>query len=273
VSSYTSSTTRLRANATILRQAIPGLDHQQDALISSITSAHLGMLTDDVNQAIVVGPECIEQLWRSVDAALPGMKDWLSESTYGELACAESIRHELGYLDPSADPVEVEQVLEDAHTSLVDALEAVQAEIAMTERLVTTQAIAMALPDLGYSVLRADGPGVTGFAASRGHEKLLVEVTDGGHVVTDHIGLSDGASCGAAQASFVDRISTYGIEIEETSRTDHRDTRGGSLAVWAARSGGRNLAEGVVGATLNRSHDRDGEKRPLRQPISERAGT
>ena len=83
---------------------------------------------------------------------------------------------------------------------------------------------------------------MTGFAASRGHEKVLIEVTAGGVVSTDHVGLSDAISCDEAQADLVERAADYGLQLHEEERQDHRDPRGqprGARGPLAQRLPGR----------------------------------
>ena len=76
----------------------------------------------------------------------------------------------------------------------------------------------------------------------------MVEVTAGGEVTTDFVGLSDTETCGSAQNALVEKVATYGVDLAEHDRHDHRDTRGGGLVQRVARASGRTLAERIVSA-------------------------
>lgn len=250
MSSYTSSTSAVQANAAALKIAIPGFERAQDALIDGLTSTRLADIRDNIDQAVVLTVDDLSGLWQQVGRGLPTLTQSFSDATYEELASAESQLESIrsSVFDGAAS---AELAVHDVHASLVGALDAAHREFAHAEQMLAAEATAHALPDLGYVVTRVDGDdgdGVTAFEASRGHEKLLVAVSKGGEVVTDHVGLSDAASCGTAQQDFADRLEHYGLSLTETNRFDHRDPRGGALAVHAARQGAQNLAEGVVKA-------------------------
>lgn len=151
-------------------------------------------------------------------------------------------------------------------TDLLIAVDDAWSSMAAHEQRATAEAIGLALHDLGYVIERAELDGVvTGFEASTADAKLLVEVTSGGAVVTDFIGLSDGASCGSAQADLAQRVGHYGVLLTEQDRDDHRDPHGGGLARRAARATGHTLAERIVAAHQGGSRRTTPRPRTARQ--------
>ena len=211
MSTYTASTTAYQGGLTAIRAILPELESQAQAVSDGLSSARLCDLVATVRQADAIGTdEAFTSALTHVRQTLPA---WLSP---------------------------------DSPNTLLGGLERAATELAGYERQLTAAATGLALGDLGYAVIRADGDHVTGFEASRGHEKLLVQVGDGGEVVTDHLGLSDAVSCGATQQDFVERLTAYGVVMTEHERLDHRDSRGGGLVLRSARAAGRNAAERIV---------------------------
>lgn len=188
--------------------------------------------------------EDAQLLWGILERNLPWEQSF-SDATYGEFSHVESLVESL----QESDEDELETELMAFRGDLLHAIEMAQAEMAGIEQRATAQAIDQALKDLGYSVERAELEGVvTGFEASKANSKLVVEVTAGGEVVTDFVGLSDTESCGTAQGALVEKVATYGVDLAEQDRHDHRDTRGGGLVQRVVRASGRTLAERIVSA-------------------------
>lgn len=185
-----------------------------------------------------------QELWSMVENSIP-FEQVFSDATFGEFSHVESLVENLDQLD--ADELETE--LHAFHSDLLAAIDTAQFEMAAVEQRGTAHAIELALQDLGYHVERASLDGVvTGIEASKANSKLVVEVTAGGEVTTDFVGLSDTETCGSAQNALVEKVATYGVDLAEHDRHDHRDTRGGGLVQRVARSSGRTLAERIVSA-------------------------
>lgn len=117
--------------------------------------------------------------------------------------------------------------------------------MAALERLAVTESLTLGLTDLGYSLTSAAGEYTSAIEASRGHEKVLVIVRDGGEVTTDWIGLRD-HRCVDRQAEIEGAAARYGLEFEEGKASLHHDHRGGQTVAAAARQHGRTLAEGAI---------------------------
>lgn len=242
MSTYTASTSVYQGNLVAVRAMVPELDAQARALSEGLCSARLGDLARSVQQAERIGTaDALSSVWRQLEQALPA---WDATFSSGTTSALTQAWREVEHLTQAPDSTPA--ALPQAFGSLTRALAVATTELATTERQLTAAAAGLALGDLGYVVHRADGDHVTGFEASRGHEKLLVQVGDGGEVVTDHLGLSEAVSCGTTQQAFVDQLATYGVAIAEQDRQDHRDPRGGGLALRSARAAGRTAAERIV---------------------------
>lgn len=225
---------------------------QFQALTEGLTPAMLAELRTRFDEDYSV--ETMEdalQLWSALERAVPFER--FSDETFNAFSHAESLVESLHQVD--TDHVEAE--LADFHSHVLTAMIAAEKEMGAYAQRATAEAIDLALHDLGYLVERADFDGVvTGFEASMANSKLVVEVTAGGEVVTDFVGLSDTASCGSAQEALVEKVSVYGVDLAEHGRHDHRDTRGGGLVQRVARASGRTLAQRIVSAhaTTTASH-------------------
>ena len=242
MSTYTASTSVYQGNLAAVRAIVPELDAQARALSEGLCSARLGDLTGSVQQAERIGTaDALSSVWSELEQALPAWDVTFSSGTTSALT--EAWR-ELEHLTQA--PASTPAALPQAFGSLTRALAVATTELATTERQLTAAAAGLALGDLGYFVSRSDGEHITGFEASRGHEKLLVQVGDGGEVVTDHLGLSEAVSCGTTQQAFVEQLATYGVALAEQDRQDHRDPRGGGLALRSARAAGGTAAERIV---------------------------
>lgn len=266
MSHYSSSTTAIQANAAALRIALPGLEDAQRGLVDGVTSTRLADLRGTVRESLVLSPSDLRDLVERVGREFP---TWTR--TFPNLACDSlaSVESQLEDFETAALN-DTESTLSDLHASLIDALGVAGREIATVERVFASEAAARALDDLGYRVTPAEGDGVTAFEATRGqHEKLLVAVSDGGELQTDHLGLSDAAACGSIQEDFADRLKYYGLELNESTRVDHRDPRGGGLAAGAARQGAPNLAEGIVKAFANNTLRQSSRISTVRQTIKD----
>lgn len=215
------------------------------ALTEGLTSTALAELRTVFDEDFSVNTiDDANDLWNAVERSMLWEQSF-SDATYSELSHVESLVESLQEFDED----ELEAELDAFHGDLLHAIETAQEEMASVEQRATAQAIDHALRDLGYHVERADLEGVvTGFEASKANSKLVVEVTAGGEVVTDFIGLSDTESCGSAQEALVEKVASHGVDLAEHDRHDHRDTRGGGLVQRVARASGRSLAERIVSA-------------------------
>jgi hypothetical protein len=220
--------------------------NQFRALSEGLTSATLADLRMKFDEDFsVFSIDDAQDLWGAIERNLP-WEQVFSDATCSEFSHVASI---VESLLPELDKEELDAELYAFHGDLSHAIETAQVEMAGVEQCATAQAIGLALKDLGYNVERADLKGVvTGFEASKVDSKLVVEVTAGGEVVTDFVGLSDTASCGSAQEALVEKVASYGVDLAEQDRHDHRDTRGGGLVQRVARAPGRSLAERIVSA-------------------------
>lgn len=244
MSTYTASTSSYRASLlTAVRALMPQCQAQAQALCQGFGSTELHLMA---SQLAVLAPPAssaeLATLWRDVEQVLEPRESMLAPATANLL---ESLGAQVGELVARRQPLNI-GVVNATVDQLTVGLQQATADIAGYERAITAQAAGLALADLGYAVTRVDGASVTGFEASRGHEKLLVEVAQGGRIVTDHIGLSEATSCGQAQAAFVDQLATHGVQVVAAERHDHRDPRGGGLAIRAAKVRGATMAERIV---------------------------
>jgi hypothetical protein len=119
------------------------------------------------------------------------------------------------------------------------------AEFGKVERLATAEALAAGLGDLGYTLIRASGTATSAIEASRGHEKVLAVVKDGGEVTTDWVGLSDG-TCLDREAELTAAVARHGVDLGESKASLHHDPRGGQTVASAARRHAESLAHGAV---------------------------
>lgn len=216
MSSYRSSQTIVDASVAGAYDLLAG---RHDALLAGLCSASAASLAHDV--ASLQGP-IDAAVWSRVDADLPDWATHLPETSTAAMQAAH-----LGQIP------------------LPQALTTVAADLAVLERLATTDASAVALTDLGYTVDRVDGISTSAIEARRGHETFLVVVRDQGRIETDHLGLADD-SCIDRQQDFVDAMGHLGILFDEEVVVQHHDPRGGSPVAHAERAGGRSLAEGAV---------------------------
>lgn len=229
MSQYNSASSRQQRCLSVVRQNLPALESEQDALIKGLSSADVSSLSARVDRAAGV-----EELRALVTEArsLPGFELLAA----GLTAPVDQVGQSL-----AAGGTDVTS----GRTALAGALGEVGRVMAQAERLTTAETAAAVLPDLGYTVLRADAAHATAFQASKGHEVLLVVVTDGGGVQTDHLGLSD-VSCQVRQEEFVAAMAEAGAVLSEQSHVEHHDPRGGSLAAAAVREGAGDLALGAA---------------------------
>lgn len=218
---------------------------QFKALTEGLTSAAISELRTTFDEDYSVSTiDQARELWSAVENNMP-FEQVFSEATFSEISHVESLVENLDQLDED----ELKTELYGFHTDLLAAMEAAQTEMAAVQQRATAQAIDLALQELGYHVERADIDGVvTGFEASKANSKLVVEVTAAGEVTTDFVGLSDTETCGTAQEALVEKVATYGVDLAEHDRHDHRDTRGGGLVQRVARASGRTIAERIVSA-------------------------
>ncbi len=214
------------------------------ALTEGLTSSAIALLHRDLlHDTAFDSVEDVQAAWSSIESNLPWERA-LTDATYGNFS---NIASQIEDLDQHIGD-EVGAAIASIHHDVLAAMESAETEMKSVEQRAIAQTIDLALNDLGYYVERAEIEGVvTGFEASKGDSKLVIEVTGGG-VVTDFVGLADTDSCGTAQDALVDRVGTYGVTLDEQDRHDHRDTRGGGLVQRAARASGRTLAERIVSA-------------------------
>jgi hypothetical protein len=161
----------------------------------------------------------------------------------------------------SATPAERARLAEAAAPRLARAVTGAAAEFGRVERVVVTEGLAAGLRDLGYSLTRASGAATSAIEASRGHEKVLVVVEDGGMVTTDWAGLRDGR-CLDRQAELEAAAGRYGIDLGETKPSLHHDPRGGQTIAAAGRRHAANLAEGAV-KVAEQAHAAEESARPV----------
>ena len=128
---------------------------------------------------------------------------------------------------------------------LDDAFVSAELEVSRMEREVTSAAAALALPELGYFITRADSDQATAFEARRDHEVLLLVIKDGGLIETDHAGLN-GDACGERQEALSTQMAHHGVHLQETSHIRHDDPNGGAQIALAARERAGSLAAGAV---------------------------
>lgn len=232
------------AHLTLIAALQPEHAIQFRALTEGLTSTALADILTDLDVDSMETIDDAQHLWNIVERTLP-WEQAFSQATLTEFSYAQSLVESLHELDGDA----AQPNLAEFHTGLVQAVETARVEIAAVEQCATAQAIDLALEDLGYHVARADLEGVvTGFEASKADCKLVVEVTAGGQVVTDFVGLSDAESCGSAQGALVEKVGTYGVDLAEQDRHDHHDTRGGGLVQRVARASGGTFADRIVSA-------------------------
>lgn len=217
---------------------------QFQALTEGLTSTALANLHNEFKLDFTIDDvEDAQLMWGVLERNIE-FTHVFSDATASQFSHVASL---VDSLDVTADQIRDE--LAEFHHSLLEAINAAKVEMATYEQRATAQAIDLALHDLGYLVERADFDGVvTGFEASMANAKLVVEITAGGEVVTDFVGLSDTASCGDAQEALVEKVAAYGVDLAEHGRHDHRDTRGGGLVQRVARASGHTLAQRIVSA-------------------------
>jgi len=244
MSTYRVGSSILTACVNSVRQAMPELERIHDALINGLTSLQAGNLSIAISDTQVTSVDGLRNMWGDVAQQLPGWEQWPG------VACSElSTAHAMfECLDTDGNwrvSEGLDVMLAQAHDALGEALRATAAELSRVERFAVAEAAALSLPNLGYSITRVEGDHVTALEASKGHEKLLVVVTDGGGIVTDHAGISDGA-CVTRQDEFIQNMERFGVTVEESAHTDHRDPRGGDPIAAAARHRASSLAAGAV---------------------------
>lgn len=212
-----------------------------EGLTSSALAEYRTMFDEDYSVNTISDAQ---ELWSTVENSIP-FERVFSDATFSEFSHIESLIEALDQFGQD----DIDGELNAFHSDLLAAIETAQFEMAAVEQRGTAHAIELALHDLGYHVESASLDGVvTGIEASRANSKLVVEVTAGGEVTTDFVGLSDTETCGSAQNALVERAATYGVDLAEHDRHDHRDTRGGGLVQRVARASGRTLAERIVSA-------------------------
>jgi guanyl-specific ribonuclease Sa len=115
------------------------------------------------------------------------------------------------------------------------------------ERRVILNASAQSLRKSGYNLVVADGESVSAIEASKGHEKLLVLIENGGRITSDHMGVADD-NCEAIQRRFEEGMREFGVSTLGAPLRKHRhhDPRGGELIAEAGRQREKNLAAGIV---------------------------
>ena len=117
--------------------------------------------------------------------------------------------------------------------------------VSSIERLAVAEAMSLGLTELGYNLICAEGSYTSAIEASRGHEKVLVIVNDGGEVTTDWVGLTD-HRCVDRQSDLKEAVARHGVDLSETKASLHHDSRGGQTIAAAARQHAESLAEGAV---------------------------
>lgn len=228
MSTYMNSVTSfVTENLALLREVA---DEQFKLMVDGVSSS--GGSRCAASTAASLRDACCGQVTSEAVSLLATMRD------SGLLAPETVLQVQTAHVQLAADPTQP------TIASAAAVLEQAACEIAVAERQVAAKAMEHVLTGQGYTVNLAAGS-VTGIEASQGHTKMLVEVRDGGAVISDHVGLADG-TCDTRQQRVVDDLEAVGVRVEDTERVDHRDTRGGSLAARAARSTGQNWAERIV---------------------------
>lgn len=231
MSQYNAAVSRQQQCLNVVRQNLPTLQREQDALLAGLSSANLTSLTAEVFSA----SSAEELLGLAAQAqTLPGL-DLLTAPVSAEIGAVAAS------LPNSVDA----GTLATAQSTLGAALGQAAETMASVERLTTVETVAAVLPGLGYHVVRSDAQHATAFEASKGHETMLVVVTDGAAVQTDHVGLAD-VTCQVRQNEFVQAMADAGALLSEQAHVEHHDPRGGSLAAAAAREGTASLAQGAA---------------------------
>jgi hypothetical protein len=243
MSTYTKNSAVYLGNLAAIRTAQPQHEAQFRAITEGLTSSALSDFHAELlsNYAFATADDA-QIAWGRIERDLP-WDSVLSDATYREFSVVESRIESLHQYDED----EMGSWIAAIQGAMLDAVQAAAREMAGYEQMAAAEAVDLALHDLGYAVVAVPVPGVvTGFEASRGNSKLLVQVASGGEVTTDHVGLSGDESCGSAQQAFVERVGYYGVGLTENDRNFHGDPRGGGLAQRAARACGSNLAERIV---------------------------
>lgn len=215
MSTYTASTITIDADLVGLAGDVLA---EYDALRHGMCSRDAAALGSE----LAAVPLTADSAWARVDQVLPSWRQHL--------------------------PAPAIEALESARTGsipLVEALSTVTSQLGAMERLATASLSADSLAGRGYTVERVDGLLTSAVEASRGDEKLLVVVTDGGRVVTDHAG-TVGDECVDRQAEYIEAMSERGVLFSEEIAVRHDDPRGGSPITVASRVRSGSLAQGAV---------------------------
>ncbi|MDR2354587.1 MAG: hypothetical protein LBE16_00160 [Clostridiales Family XIII bacterium] len=116
------------------------------------------------------------------------------------------------------------------------------------ERRIFSNIAGQSLSELGYGVILESDATHSVLEASRGHEKLLILIENGGKITSDHAGISDGG-CEARQRQFETEMGKRGVMLargSEARQTRHNDPRGGALIAEAGRQRAPDLAKGLL---------------------------
>jgi hypothetical protein len=135
-----------------------------------------------------------------------------------------------------------------AQAALASALSTASTTIGSATRDITAGAFAEAGAELGYAVSVCRGEAVTGIELRRGHELVLMRVSNGGGVESDHAGLVD-ATCGDRQRELEQAAARRGITITHCDQSDHASAQGGILIRNAAARRDPSLARAVTYST------------------------
>lgn len=214
MSRYQSSSTRMALTNVVLAQ-------WQQSAVSLCSSAELTVLAEQLASSAVLGGQ---------GPLLPAATRVLADPRLADLARAAGpdIRAQLTTvrtLLPTSSP--------GLPTAAADLLTNLAPVLARQERDLVADTAVDTLRHLGYTVIRESGPGADGIEARRSHEVMLLAVTDGGELSTDHLG-ADGA-CADRQARFEAAMADRGVVMTSRAVDPHDDVDGPLFAAAAAK--------------------------------------
>jgi hypothetical protein len=135
---------------------------------------------------------------------------------------------------------------ESAAGELAGLIDRAATEVGAAERVITAEAYILGLADLDYTIISsATGEFTNAIEAARGHEKVVIRVTDGGTVDTEWVGLADN-SCQDREAELNTAVEKHGVSFGEAKVTMYYDPRGGKIIANAAQHATGSLAKDVV---------------------------
>jgi len=262
MSTYTTQQARVLtslAEHTAIHRAVAECRSLVDAIINGVTSVSLYESADKLRAYAPASLREASSLVTTELATLPPVAV-LPPSIAVDLS---SLTSDISGAEALA-PAERTRLVETMMPRLADLVDRVGVETGRVERITVAEGLSAGLGDLGYTLTAATGTYSSAIEASRGHEKVLVIVKDGGEVTTDWAGLRDG-SCVDRQAELRAAAARHGIDLGDAKASLHHDPRGGLTIAAAARHHASSLAEGAVAdadATHRAACKRAADKKP-----------